>query len=150
MKIIVKVYDANNTFLTIISCIAVFIISQLIMEFIIKPKEEFNKIKGKILCNLKMYANLIANPLEISSLEELENSKYYLDASKDIRLMASKLAGILETHPIVCNKKKYYLIVNNLIALSNGLWKNIKSNIDLYDKNEKSTTEIYKIFNVKR
>ena len=120
------------------------------MEFIIKPKEEFNKIKGEILCNLKMYDNLIANPLEYSSLKELEDKKYYLDASKDIRLMASKLAGILETHPIVCNKKKYYLIVSDLIGLSNGLCKNIKSNIDLCDKNEKSITEIYKIFNVKR
>ena len=109
MKIIIKVLDTNNTFLTIISGIIVFIISQLIMEFIIKPKEEFNKIKGEILCNLKMYDNLIANPLEYSSLKELEDKKYYLDASKDIRLMASKLAGILETHPIVCNKKKYYL-----------------------------------------
>lgn len=150
MKIIIKVLDTNNTFLTIISGIIVFIISQLIMEFIIKPKEEFNKIKGEILCNLKMYDNLIANPLEYSSLKELEDKKYYLDASKDIRLMASKLAGILETHPIACNKKKYYLIVNDLIRLSNGLSKNIKSNIDLCDKNEKSTTEIYKIFNVKR
>lgn len=150
MKIIIKVLDTNNTFLTIISGIIVFIISQLIMEFIIKPKEEFNKIKGEILCNLKMYDNLIANPLEYSSLKELEDKKYYLDASKDIRLMASKLAGILETHPIVCNKKKYYLIVNDLIGLSNGLCKNIKSNIDLCDKNEKSITEIYKIFNVKR
>ena len=150
MKIIIKVLDTNNTFLTIISGIIVFIISQLIMEFIIKPKEEFNKIKGEILCDLKMYDNLIANPLEYSSLKELEDKKYYLDASKDIRLMASKLAGILETHPIACNKKKYYLIVNDLIRLSNGLSKNIKSNIDLCDKNEKSTTEIYKIFNVKR
>ena len=50
-KILIKIIN-DETFLTILSGVIVFIISQIIFEFIIKPREEFNKLKGEIICCL--------------------------------------------------------------------------------------------------
>ena len=86
-NILIKIIS-DNTFLTILSGVIVFIISQLIFEFIIKPREEFNKLKGEIFCCLTMYANIIANPLRYSSIKDISENKEYLDASKNIRFIA--------------------------------------------------------------
>ena len=50
-NILIKIIT-DETFLTILSGVIVFIISQIIFEFIIKPREEFNKLKGEIICCL--------------------------------------------------------------------------------------------------
>lgn len=129
-NILIKIIS-DNTFLTILSGVIVFIISQLIFEFIIKPREEFNKLKGEIFCCLTMYANIIANPLRYSSIKDISENKEYLDASKNIRFIASRFAGILESHKFVCRKNKYYSVTNNLIRLSNNLWIDKRSKKDI-------------------
>lgn len=147
-NILIKIIS-DNTFLTILSGVIVFIISQLIFEFIIKPREEFNKLKGEIFCCLTMYANIIANPLRYSSIKDVSENKEYLDASKNIRFIASRFAGILESHKFVCRKKKYYSVTNNLIRLSNNLWIDKRSKKDIYTENIKFENEIKEKFNIK-
>lgn len=147
-NILIKIIS-DNTFLTILSGVIVFIISQLIFEFIIKPREEFNKLKGEIFCYLTMYANIIANPLRYSSIKDVSENKEYLDASKNIRLIASRFAGILESHKFVCRKKKYYSVTNNLIRLSNNLWIDKRSKKDIYTENIKFENEIKEKFKIK-
>ena len=63
--------------------------------------------------------------------------------------MASKLAGHLESHRIICRISKYYSVVSCLIKLSNSLWINIRSKRDIYTENEQTANEIYKIFGIK-
>ena len=147
-NILIKIIS-DNTFLTILSGVIVFIISQLIFEFIIKPREEFNKLKGEIFCCLTMYANIIANPLRYSSIKDVRENKEYLDASKNIRFIASRFAGILESHKFVCRKKKYYSVTNNLIRLSNNLWIDKRSKKDIYTENIKFENEIKEKFKIK-
>lgn len=147
-NILIKIIS-DNTFLTILSGVIVFIISQLIFEFIIKPREEFNKLKGEIFCCLTMYANIIANPLRYSSIKDVSENKEYLDASKNIRFIASRFAGILESHKFVCRKKKYYSVTNNLIRLSNNLWIDKRSKKDIYTENIKFENEIKGKFKIK-
>lgn len=147
-NILIKIIS-DNTFLTILSGVIVFIISQLIFEFIIKPREEFNKLKGEIFCCLTMYANIIANPLRYSSIKDVSENKEYLDASKNIRFIASRFAGILESHKFVCRKKKYYSVTSNLIRLSNNLWIDKRSKKDIYTENIKFENEIKEKFKIK-
>lgn len=147
-NILIKIIS-DNTFLTILSGVIVFIISQLIFEFIIKPREEFNKLKGEIFCCLTMYANIIANPLRYSSIKDVRENKEYLDASKNIRFIASRFAGILESHKFVCRKKKYYSVTSNLIRLSNNLWIDKRSKKDIYTENIKFENEIKEKFKIK-
>ena len=147
-NILIKIIS-DNTFLTILSGVIVFIISQIIFEFIIKPREEFNKLKGEIICCLTMYDNIIANPLRYSSIKDVRENKEYLDASKNIRFIASRFAGILESHKFVCRKKKYYSVTNNLIRLSNNLWIDKRSKKDIYTENIKFENEIKEKFKIK-
>ena len=147
-NILIKIIS-DNTFLTILSGVIVFIISQLIFEFIIKPREEFNKLKGEIFCCLTMYANIIANPLRYSSIKDVRENKEYLDASKNIRFIVSRFAGILESHKFVCRKKKYYIVTNNLIRLSNNLWIDKRSKRNIYTENIKFENEIKEKFKIK-
>ncbi len=147
-NILIKIIS-DNTFLTILSGVIVFIISQLIFEFIIKPREEFNMLKGEIFCCLTMYANIIANPLRYSSIKDVSENKEYLDASKNIRFIASRFAGILESHKFVCRKKKYYSVTSNLIRLSNNLWIDKCSKKDIYTENIKFENEIKEKFKIK-
>lgn len=147
-NILIKIIS-DNIFLTILSGVIVFIISQLIFEFIIKPREEFNKLKGEIFCCLTMYANIIANPLRYSSIKDVSENKEYLDASKNIRFIASRFAGVLESHKFVCRKKKYYSVTSNLIKLSNNLWIDKRSKKDIYTENIKFENEIKEKFKIK-
>ena len=143
-KILINIMK-SEMFLTIISGVFVFIISQLIMEIIIKPREKFKEVKGKIFCILAMYANLIFNPCKI---DDMSNRGDYSEASKEIRKIASEFSGMLESHPIVCKKKKYYDVVNNLIGISNGLFQ-ISPEYNTIKENRKCVNYIYKKFNVK-
>ena len=147
-NILIKIIS-DNTFLTILSGVIVFIISQIIFEFIIKPREEFNKLKGEIICCLTMYDNIIANPLIYSNINEVRDCKEYLDASKNIRFISSRFAGILESHKFVCRKKKYYSVTSNLIRISNNLWIDKSSKKDIYTENIKFENEIKEKFKIK-
>ena len=98
---------------------------------------------------LTMYANYIANPFIIGEVDNYNIPDEYKNASYELRLIASAFAGHLESHRIVCKKKKYYNIVLFLIKLSNGLWINKSSKINIYSINEETINKIYKIFGLK-
>ena len=83
-------------------------------------------------------------------LKKVRENKEYLDASKNIRLIASRFAGILESHKFVCRKKKYYSVTNNLIRLSNNLWIDKRSKDDIYNENLKLENEIKRKFKIKQ
>ncbi|MFA6253896.1 MAG: hypothetical protein WC640_01380 [Candidatus Paceibacterota bacterium] len=61
----------ESIFWTIISGVAVFVVSQLVLELCIKPYREYRDIKYRISNKLKYYSNLITNPLNL--LEPVEN-----------------------------------------------------------------------------
>ena len=133
-------------FLTIISGVFVFIVSQIIIERIIKPKNEFRKLKGKIICYITMHGRYIANPLYFRDKKDEEYDLYW-NASCDLRLIASEFAGHLECYPHVCRKKKYSTVVNNLMRISNNIIL-MCGERDLIEDNEKLDEEIRKIFNM--
>ncbi len=58
----------NDILLTILAGVAVFIVGQLILEFILKPRKEYKNIKNEISNKLKYYSNFITNPTDVSEL----------------------------------------------------------------------------------
>lgn len=104
---------------TVISGVIVFIISQCVLEFVIKPKIKYNELKKRILYLLTLYENLYSNPIII----DIENSKdafeYYAkspweEASEAFRKVGAELSAY--------NIKKNEKIVACLIGLSNSMW----------------------------
>ena len=140
---------SSTLFFTVISGVLVFIISQLITERLIKPRNELKKIKGKIICYLTMYARYIANPLYLNKDKDSEFDSYW-NSSCDLRMIASELAGHIECYPVICNKKQYNKVVNNIIKISNDIIiKNTKRNIiDDIGKSGKEICKILKMENI--
>lgn len=111
-------------FTTVISGVLVFISSQAIMEFWIKPKIEYKKLKRKILYTVNFYSGILTNPFQIDSkaedpFKEYHNSPYRV-ASDELRKLGSELATYKgkipkEVHPY-------------LIGLSNSTWEYKNSN----------------------
>lgn len=105
----------NSIFWTIIAGVFVFIFSQIILEFILKPLREYKNIKNEVFNKLKFYSNIITNPLSkedfvidkggynvIISLDSEEKKDFdkmnnkrifenYLNISKEIRKLSCDL-----------------------------------------------------------
>ena len=145
-KIILDVV-MNETFLTIFCGVMVFVISQYIMEMIIKPRNELKKIKAKIIFYITMYDNYLSNPYCINK----DNNRYseYLKISNELRYIASELLGHLECYPIMCRRKKYNIIVNSLIKISNNIIV-YNSRRDIVEENIELYNKICIIFKVKK
>ncbi len=138
--------NGMELFLTVLSGVIVFIVSQAIIEKFIKPRAELRKIKGKIICYLTMYSRDIFNPLYLSNDKEdlIDN---YWKSSCELRFIASELSGQIECYPFICNKKKYEKVVNNIMRISNEMViRNSKRNI--LDDIEKSVKEICEILGI--
>lgn len=124
---------------TVISGVVVFVVSQLIMEFLIKPHIEYKKLKNRILVSLTYYSNLLTSPYNISnSNPEADFEKYrssqWATASEEMRKLASEMA--------VYNKKHAQNIHKNLIELANGTWQYKDSQLHLGQQNGKMIEEI--------
>ena len=61
----------SDIFCTIIGGVLVFVISQWLLELVIKPRVEYKKTIDKILYSLSYYANIISNPMEIIAEEAI-------------------------------------------------------------------------------
>ena len=76
----------NETFLTIISGVIIFVLSQWFVEYVIKPLQEYKKIKAKIAFDIVYYANIFHNPsgLKIDQYDE---------ATKELRKDAAEVCA---------------------------------------------------------
>ena len=139
----------NQTFLTIISGVLVYVLGQLILEFIIKPKVEYRKLIQKIAYTITMYACYYSNPYD---LNQIDNNKKqdYSEVSKQIRNLGAEIAGYIGTLPIISIKrKKLNNILNALIGISNGLFKSSENDNPIRD-NRKFKNEIERILRIKK
>lgn len=124
---------------TVISGVVVFVASQLIMEFLIKPHLEYKKLKNRILVSVNYYCNLLTNPYDIgkdnpeADFEKFSKSKWII-ASEEMRKLGSEMA--------VYKKKHSQDIHKNLIGLSNGVWQYKGSQEQLGLQNSKMIDEI--------
>lgn len=135
-------------FLTVISGVLVFIISQIIMEFIIKPKNKYKEIKSKILSCKKMFDVLkgklnsynmekqtktIKNLLNSVAILEYYNkqedkrselNENFREGLNQIRDIAFELAGFYEVYPKTSeiNKEERDKIINTLFNCDNKIY----------------------------
>lgn len=128
-----------TVFGTVISGVVVFVVSQLIMEFLIKPHLEYRKLKNKIFVSVTYYSDILTNPYVIdkdnyeADVQILTESKWMI-ASKEMRKLGSEIA--------VYKKKHSRDIHKNLIGLSNGVWQYKDSQEQLGVQNRKMIDEI--------
>ena len=106
----------NTTFLTIISGVLVFILSQWFVEYIIKPLQEYKKIKSQIAYDLVYFSNIYHNPCGL-------RKELYEEASKELRKDAAQIMAFSIKKPFdfLPTAKNMQEISNRLIGLSNSM-----------------------------
>ncbi len=119
----------NTTFLTVISGVLVYILSQLFLEIIVNPRKEYKMLKQKIVYIIKLYCCYYSNPYNL--LDDKTNARKkeeYDFASKEMRKIGAELAGYIGTVPKIRFKKiiKLNNVLDSLIGISNGFYINSK------------------------
>jgi len=113
-----------NTFLTIISGVAVFVVGQFVLELFIKPWNKYRSIKSKIVYILAYNAHQLYYALDYNCKESDSDLIRYRRASHELRNVAAELIGFIEEkHPLffIPRKEQIYKASSQLIALSNGV-----------------------------
>lgn len=62
----------SETFLTIISGVLVFVLSQFFNDYWLKPIQKYKDLRGRIVYSLVLYANLYMNPIEYKLSSQTE------------------------------------------------------------------------------
>ena len=100
-------------FWTVLTGVIVFVLSQLFIEFILRPIQEYKKLKSDVSWALTYYANIYSNPTGVK--QEL-----YDEASKELRKLAAELRAFNIRKPKLLYKKdKIDIAASDLIGLAN-------------------------------
>lgn len=117
-------------FFTIITGVLVFILGQIFLEFVLRPIQEYKKLKGKVAKYLVLYASCYSNPQFV----EDGNSEKHDKAGEELRELASEVLAFSETTPnylitliLIPKKEKLKIASENLIGLSNSLYESKSS-----------------------
>lgn len=117
-------------FFTIITGVLVFILGQIFLEFVLRPIQEYKKLKGKVAKYLVLYASCYSNPQFV----EDGNSEKHDKAGEELRELASEVLAFSETIPnylitlmLIPKKEKLKIASENLIGLSNSLYESKSS-----------------------
>ena len=126
--------DLVNMVITVVSGVLVFIIGELFLEFILRPIQEYKKLKGEVAKSLVLYAQYYYNP----QFNEDGKSEGHSDASNNLRELASEVAAFKEITPnylitftTIPKKQHLQTMSENLIGLSNSCYT-IKSSKERY------------------
>lgn len=111
-------------FITVVSGVAVYVLSQLFTEFCLRPIQEYNKLKAKVAQCLVFYAACYLNPIDVS---RKEFSQEYVNASTAIRTIAAEVSAFAELIPFrpfilfsIPPKHKIKTASEALIGISNS------------------------------
>lgn len=75
-------------FQTVMSGVLVFVLSEIIQNFFLRPLQKYKEVVGKIDNQLKFYENIIINPGNILLREK------YLECSDTLRKLSCELEAV--------------------------------------------------------
>lgn len=111
-----------SIFLTIFSGTAVFVFGQLILKLLIEPINEFKKCISKIAYDLILYANVFANPTNLSNPKMSDSCQIMRQNSSTLHASLYLVPAYDCIYKLFSLPKKSDIIeaTKCLIALSNG------------------------------
>ena len=118
--------DLKNLWITVISGVTVYVLSQWYTEFILRPIQDYKKLKAKVAKLLVLHAQYYSNPLVYG---EGGNEAVWSAAADEIRELAAEVAAFAEIKPLqifvflaIPRKKKLLEAYHYLIGLSNSFF----------------------------
>jgi hypothetical protein len=113
-----------TVFITVISGVLVYVISELLKTLWLEPLQNYKKIKGQISYIITMYANIYTNPIDIAKTNNILPDDYKV-AYDELRKKACELRAFIATlfwlKIFIPKKKNLYEVSACLIGLSNSL-----------------------------
>lgn len=138
----------SNTFLTVISGVLVFVISQMFNEYWLRPIQNYKELRAKISYGLTLYANLYMNPVKYELLYETKERD---SAANELRMLAAEVDSFVELRPwgniFIARKKVLTEVSKNLMGLSNNFYSPHPGIAT--EHNEKRSKEIYRLLKIK-
>lgn len=115
-----------NLIITVCSGVIVYVLCQLYTEFILRPIQEYKKLKAKVAKYLVLYACFFKNPQDAAKPHEFQTWK---DASDNMREVAAEVRAFSEIKPIwlltgntIPTKKSLIEASKYLIGISNSFF----------------------------
>ena len=116
---------SSEPFITIITGLILYILSQFFIEFFVNPKKEYRSLKQRIIYTIKMYCCYYSNPYNVQNeSKNVRNKDEYDLASLEMRKIGAELASYIGNIPKIrfIKKKKLNKVLDSLIGLSNGFY----------------------------
>lgn len=135
--------------LTIISGVLVFVIGQVILERVIKPLQEYKKIKSKISYLLAFYANVYTNPIMRDGRNTIQDRDHADKVALKLKEAACELVGFKQQKNKLVSKDNIEKANTNLLKLSCGLYTDSEHIDERIMQNEEYVKEIMKALNLK-
>ena len=129
----------NTTFITVLSGVLVYVISQLLLELYINPKKKYKELRERIIYSIALYCCYYHSPYNL--LDENRNvrgKEDYESASREMRKIGAELAGYIGTIPRIRKKKikKLKEVLGAIIGISNGFYI-VSKDFDTFEANSK-------------
>ena len=129
-------------FVTVITGVLVVILGQILIEYFIRPLQEYRKLKAKVSFFLTLYANEYTNPLLYDNEPNLVERENKAKVSDEIRKLASEVVGYKQQKLLFIKKDNIDKATSSLIGLSNGFFTYTKFLDEKIDQNEKYVENI--------
>lgn len=114
-----------NLLITVISGALVFILGQMFMEFVLRPIQEYKKLKAEIASKLVYYTRNFCSPINRCN-NTVEDVSSWNEGEECFRTLASKLEGFSEIKPVLAfmlpKKSTLKEASDKLIGLSNSFF----------------------------
>lgn len=141
----------NTTFITVLSGVLVYVLSQFVLEGIINPRKKYKQLRERIIYTITLYCCYYHSPYNL--LDEKQNvrgKEDYEEASREMRKIGAELAGYIGTIPRIRFKKikKLKEVLGSIIGISNGFYI-VSEKFDIYKANSDCEKVIKKNLKIK-
>ena len=143
-----------NLIVTVVSGVLVFTLGQLFVEYILRPVQEYKKLKARVAKELVRQAMYYENPKNIAICAEFPE---WQKGSLIIRELAAEVLAFAEIKPpqwmavgLIPTKKALTEVSQNLIGLSNIFFAPIDDMDFVGQKREEFTTEIEEVLHISK
>ncbi len=143
---------ALTIFITVLSGVLVFVISEWMKEIWLTPLQNYKKLRGKVSKSLTMYACYYHNPVDIANHDN-KLPDDYKTASEELRMLASELRAFIETLSWcklgIPSKGELYDASAHLIGLSNSMMVPYNTHLDMgIDNSRENENEVKRLLRI--
>lgn len=127
----------ETVFVTVISGVLIYVLGQIVQNFVLKPIQDFQAIKGEISHKVKYHANIVTNSgIKENLIERASTDMRDLSCQLESKYLLIPFSQVFSKFGFIPSRKNIKEATSMLILLSNagGKQGNEIRNLDSVDK----------------